>query len=112
MQKHTRATGNIIISEVFLIARTCPLINKFITRGNRKMNADRDVDGLFLSALPLTRSANPLSRSLSTTYEKGKPWDKCQQTAHLNHVVSNSLQQRPVEEPGHHFYACTNMLQV
>ena len=41
---------------IFLIARTCPYINEFITRGNRKINVDRDADGLFSSTLPLTRS--------------------------------------------------------
>ena len=58
------------------------------------MNADWDADRLFSSAL---------SRSLSTTYEMGKPWDKRQQTPHPNRLVSNSLQQRPVQEPHHHF---------
>ena len=82
--------------EIFLIARTCPCINKFITRGNRKMNVDQDGDELFSSALPLTRSDSALYRSLSTTYEMGKPWDKHGRTAHLNRLVSNFLQQRPV----------------
>ena len=67
---------------VFLVVHTCPCINRFITRGNRKMNTDRDADGLFSSALFLTRSDSAMSRSLSTTYEMGKPWDKHQRTAH------------------------------
>ena len=69
---------------IFLVARTCPHINEFITQGNRKMNADRDADRLFSSALPLTRSNSALSRSLSTTYEMGKPWDKRRRTVHLH----------------------------
>ena len=81
---------------MFLVPRTCPHINEFITQGNCKMNAD----GLF--------------SSLSTMYEMGKlhVWDKRQRTAHLNWLVSNSLQQRPVNEPRCHFYACTNVLSV
>ena len=47
------------------------------------------------------------SRSLSTTYEMGKPWDKHLRTAHLNCLVSNLLQQHYVQEPCRHFYACT-----
>ena len=35
------------------------------------MNADQNVDGLFSSALPLTRSDSTLSRNLSTMYEMG-----------------------------------------
>ena len=58
---------------IFLVARTYPCTNEFITRITRKMNADRDADGLFSSVLPLTRSNNALSKSLSTTYEMGKP---------------------------------------
>ena len=50
----------------------CPCINEFISQGNRKMNADRDVDRMFSNALSLTRFNNALSRSLSTTYEIGK----------------------------------------
>ena len=67
---------------IFLIVHTCPCINNSITRGNHKMNADRDADGLFSSALPLTRSDRALSRSLSTTYEMGKLWDKHRRPAH------------------------------
>ena len=92
---------------IFLVVRTSPCINEFITQGNHKMNADRDADGLFSSALPRTCSNSALSRSVSTTYKMGKPWDKCRRTAHLNRLVSNSLQQHPVQEPHHHFYACT-----
>ena len=33
---------------------------RFITWGNRKMNADRDADELFSSSLPLTRSDSAL----------------------------------------------------
>ena len=97
---------------IFLLARTCPCINEFITRGSRKMNADRDADGLFSSALPLTRSDSALSRSLFTTYEMGKPWDKRRRTVHLNRLVSNSLQQLPFQEPRYHFYAGTNLLRA
>ena len=84
---------------IFLVARTCPYINTFITQRNSKMNPDRDADGLFSSALPLTCSDSSLSSSLSTMYEKGKPRDKRWWTAHLNLLVSNSLQQHPVQEP-------------
>ena len=97
---------------IFLIDRKCPYINKFITWGSCKMNTDRDTDGLFSSALPLTCSDSALSRSLYTTYEMGKPWDERRQTAHLNHLVFISLQQRPVREPCHHLYACTNVLRI
>ena len=84
---------------IFLVARTSPYINEFITQGNRKMNADRDGDEQFSSALPLTRSNRALSRSLFTMYKMGKPWDKRQQTAHStassptcsNSVLSRSL---------------------
>ena len=76
------------------------------------MNADQDADGLFSSALPLTHSDRALSRSLSTTYEIEKPWDKRRRKAHLNRLVSNSLQQRPDQEPRHHFYTCTSVLQA
>ena len=70
------------------------------------MNADE----LLSSALPLTRSDSTLSRSLSTMDEIGKPWGKRQRTAYLNHPVSNSLQQHPVQEPLHHSYTCKNVL--
>ena len=72
------------------------------------MNADQDADGLFSSALPV---AHPV-QGLSTMYEMGKPWDKHRQTAHLNRLVSNSLQQYPVQEPRRHFYACMNTLRA
>ena len=49
--------------------------------GNHKMNAD----GLLSSILPLTRSNNTLSRSLSTMYEMAKPWG--QRTPHFNCLV-------------------------
>ena len=96
---------------IFLAACTCPYINEFITRGNRKINADRDADGLFSTAPPLTGSDSALSRSLPTMYEIGKPWDKRWQTAHLNHLVSNLHQQRPVQEPRRHFYTCTKFYE-
>ena len=88
---------------IFLVAHTCPYINEFITQGNRKLNADRDADGLLSSPLPLTRSDIALSRSLSTTYEMRKPWDKRRRTTHLDRLVSNSLQQHSVQEPRCHF---------
>ena len=88
---------------IFLVSRTCPYLTEFITEGNRKMNTDWDADGLLSSTLPLTRSDSSLFSNLSTKYEMGKPWDKCQWTAHLNRLVSNSLQQRPIQEPHRHF---------
>ena len=84
---------------IFPIARTCPYINKFIIRGNCKINTDRDADGLFSNLLSLTRYNRALSRNLSTTYEMGKPRNKCWQTAYLNHLASTLA-------------ACTNMLQA
>ena len=93
------------------IARTCPYINKLITQGNCKKNADWHADGLFSTTLPLTRPDSTLSMSLSTTYNMGEPQDKCQWTAYLNCLVSTSLQQCPVQEPHRHFCACTNMLE-
>ena len=97
--------------EIFFVRCTYPYINEFITEGNSKINADWDADRLFSSALSLTRSDTTLSRSLSTTYEIWKPWDKRWRTTHLKHLVSNSLQQHPVQEHRCHFYACTNMLE-
>ena len=88
---------------IFLVARTCLRINEFVTRGNRKMNAERDADGLFSNALPLTRSNSALSRSLFSTYEMGKPWNKHCLTVHFIRLVSKSLQQCSVQEPRCHF---------
>ena len=54
---------------IFLVVRTCPYINEFITWGNHKMNADWDADGLFSSALPLTCSDSALSKSPCRRWE-------------------------------------------
>ena len=103
-KKHLGRCNN--LWEIFLIASTCPhmYIMELFTRGNRRMNAHRDADGLFPSALLLTRSDCDLSRSVFITYKMGKPWDKRQRTAHLNRLVSKSLKQCPVQEPRCYFY--------
>ena len=99
---------------MFLVARTCPCINKFITHRNHKMNERW-----------LRRWQTVLKRSTSNSLRQrpiqvpghyvrngGKPWDKQRWTAHLNRLVSNLLQQCFVQEPRHHFYACTDVLRA